>query len=287
MRLFKIMLLFSAVALIATACKKDTDLILSSDQLGTGSYLKLDSTINTNINFADINNTSVSINVSGYGEEVDSVIVFASTDNSTNRANWRRIKGFKMADNKTTLVVKATELAAALGIAPTALEPGKQYTLFNEAVTKTGRRFSVQNTNSEFESAVNYKMSFRWRATVICPFVPAAAVGVYTITQDPWDGAVGETAVVTATANSITITYLYPYATPDPGFAPVTVTVNPANGSATLAKQTYGGYGPGFQNFTGQGTGFVFSCTGTITLNVNHVSAGGTSFGTFPITLKK
>jgi hypothetical protein len=280
-----IFLLLSLVVGIV-GCKKDSNLILSPSELGIGSYLKLDASANRNINYADINNTTVSITVSGVGEEADSVVVYVSTNNTTSMSTWRRVKAFKTTDNKAVLNVKATEIAAALGIAPTALTPGRQYILFNEVVTKSGRRFSLQNTNAEFESSADYAMGLRWATTVICPFVPANTNGTYTITRDPWDGAVGETAVVTTTANTVTITYLYPYATPDPGFAAVTINVDPATGAATMPKQTYGGYGPGFQNFSGQGTGFVFSCTGTITLNVTH-TLGGASYGTYPITLVK
>lgn len=287
MRLNKILIIFTAFFAGLVACKKKSDLILSPSQLETGSYLKLDSTVNTNLNYADLNNTSVSIFVSGYGEPVDSVVIYASTNNSTDRATWRRIKAYKTANNSAQLVVRATELAAALGIPPTSLAPGKQYALFNEVVTASGKRYSVINTESTFETAADYKMALRWRATVICPFVPSQTAGTYTIQVDPWDGAVGQTAVVTTTANTVTVTYLYPFAGPDPGFAPVTINVNPATGVATMPKQTYGGYGPGFQNFTGQGSGYVFSCTGTITLNVNHVSAGGTNYGTYTITLSK
>lgn len=287
MRLYKFIFIYSVFIIGLVSCKKKSDLVLSSDQLGIGSYLKLDSTINRNINFADLNNTSVAINVSGYGEPVDSVIIYVSPTNSIDKTTWRRIKGYKTVDNKAQLVVRATELAAALGIPPSSLVPGKQYTLFNEVVTAGGKRYSVVNTVSDFESAVDYKMAMRWIATVICPFVPSQTAGTYIITVDRWDGAVGEQAVVTTTSNTVTITYLYPYASPDPGFRPVTINVDPATGVATMPKQTYGGYGPGFQNFTGQGSGYVFSCTGTITLNVTHVSAGGTSYGTYPITLVK
>jgi len=291
MKLFnatKVLLLLAAFAAGMVACKKDTDLILSPDELITGSYLRLDSSINRNINYADLNNSQVGIIVSGIGEEVDSVIVYVSTNNSTNLSTWRRVKAFKTADNKATLTVRATEIAAALGIPATSLNPGNQYILWNEVVTKSGRRFSLQNTNAEFESSADYRMGLRWATTVICPFDPTASAGVYTITQDPWDGATGATAVVTTTSNTVTITYLYPAAGlyNQPAQA-VTINVNPATGAATMPKQVYGGYGSAFANFTGQGTGYVFSCTGTITLNVTHVSAGGTSYGTYPITLKK
>jgi hypothetical protein len=282
--------LFLAIVVGLAACKKETDLILSPSELETGSYLKRDQAVKLTLNYNQINNESATINVSGYGEEVDSVVVYASTNNSSNRTTWRRIKAFKTTDNKATLVVTATELATALGRTPSQLNPGTQYTMFNEVVTKSGRRFSLSNTNSEFESSPDYAMAMRWTVSVICPFDPAASAGTYTIISDPWDGGDGEEVEITTTANSIIITYLYPYA----GFfnqdaRPVTVQVDPATGAATMARQIYGGYGAAFADFSGAGTGFVFSCTGRISLSVNHVAAGGTgaNYGNYTIVLQK
>jgi hypothetical protein len=65
------------------------------------------------------------------------------------------------------------------------------------------------------------------------------------------------------------------------------LTVNAATGGVTVAKQTYGSYGTGFENFTATGSGFFFSCTGQITLSLTHVSGGGTGYGTYPLRMSK
>ena len=89
--------------------------------------------------------------------------------------------------------------------------------------------------------------------------MPAQATGKYTITKDGWDGAVSETCNIVGSTGKAVVTYLFPYAE-TPGFNPVTITVDPATGAATVAKQTYGSYGAGYENFTCEGTGgFFFS----------------------------
>jgi hypothetical protein len=293
MRIIKFLSLVVALSTVFISCTKENSDKLSGDvtELGRGSYVTLAKANNLNIDYSNLANASVSIDIEGKGDPVDSVITYVSTNNTTTRSTWRRIRGFKVNDNKATLTITASQIATALGILPTALNPGSQYVLFNEVRATDGRIFSITNTNSEFESNVNYQQALRWTATIVCPFT-AASAGTYLITVDPWDGATGELVSVTVpTATTAVVTYLYPYADAGgtPTQKPMTITVNPATGAATVASQVYGNYGAGFDNFAGSGSGFVFSCTGVITLNINHraASGAGTNYGTFPIRLVK
>lgn len=132
-----------------------------------------------------------------------------------------------------------------------------------------------------------YNLKLTWNAVVVCPFVPAEATGTYTITKDTWDGSAGEQVTVTGAAGKATIDIMFPYAAP-PGINPVVVTVNPTTGAATVAKQTYGSYGAGFENFTAEGTGgFFFSCTGGFSINLTHKLPNGTNYGTYPYAIQK
>lgn len=226
--------------------------------------------------------SSVSIKVSGYGNAPDKIKIYVSANTKTaNKASWKFIKEVTY-NGETTLDVKNSEIAAALG---TTVQPGITYWLYNEIITKDGKTHSFANTFGEFESNPNYNMALTWKAVAVCPFNAASAAGVYTITTDGWDGATGEQAVVTASGNTVTVTYLFPYAG-NPGKNPVTIQVNAQTGAATVAPQIYGSYGASFPNFTCEGTGFVFACTGTIDLNLTH-KLGSTNYGTYRIVLKK
>lgn len=260
------------------ACKKDTDLILSPDEFQIGSVIRLDSTINTNLNFADINNSSVAIMVSGNGEAIDKIVSYVSTNNSIDRTTWKKIKEFPVVDNKATLMVKATEIAAALGIAATDLAPGNQYTIYNEVITKSGKAYSLVNTNSDLASARAFRTALRFNATIVCPFT-GNMEGDYEVIEDTWvDWLPGDIVQVTdgPGANQVNISQVWP--NPDFGDVvdPLIVDVAPATGEATLkAGVNWANYG-GFLAITDPGSsGFVFSCTGRITLRVIIKGQGG------------
>ncbi len=274
--------LLLALAFTMNSCQKG-DIAQDVNSLGIGSYVKLTAAGNLNVDATNLSG-KVSIEVSQYGSEQEKIIMYVSKGNtSLNRSTWKKLKEVPIASGSYKLEVTGQEIATALALTPA---PGDQYTIYNQIVTKDGRTFDVANTFADFAGLPAYKMALTWKATVVCPFSPALAAGTYVITADNWDGASGETSDVTATASSATLTYAFPYAAP-PGVNPLVLTVNPATGGVTVAKQTYGSYGTGFENFTAAGSGFFFSCTGQITLSLTHVSSGGTNYGTYPLRLSK
>jgi len=274
--------LLLALAFTMNSCQKG-DIAQDVNSLGIGSYVKLTAAGNLNVDATNLSG-KVSIEVSQYGSEQEKIIMYVSKGNtSLNRSTWKKLKEVPIASGSYKLEVTGQEIATALALTPA---PGDQYTIYNQIVTKDGRTFDVVNTFADFAGLPAYNMALTWKATVVCPFVPAAATGTYVITADNWDGAAGETSDVTATASSATLTYAFPYAAP-PGVNPLVLTVNPATGGVTVAKQTYGSYGTGFENFTAAGSGFFFSCTGQITLSLTHLSGTGTNYGTYPLRMSK
>ena len=274
--------LLLTLAFTMNSCQKG-DIVQDVNSLGIGSYVTLTAAGNLNVDATNLAG-KVSIEVAQYGSEQEKIILYVTRGNtSLNRSNWKKLKEVPISNGSYKLEVSGQEIATALALTPA---PGDQYTIYNQIVTKDGRSFDIANTGADFAGLPAYNMAMTWKATVVCPFVPTAAAGTYVITADNWDGATGETCDVTATATSATLTYAFPYAAP-PGVNPLVVTVNAATGAATVAKQTYGSYGAGFENFTAQGSGFFFSCTGQITLSLTHVSGGGTGYGTYPLRLSK
>jgi hypothetical protein len=273
-----------AIIAVGVSCATE-DIPQDVNTLGVGSYVKL---IEKNGGIIDATNPAGSratIRVSEYGKDQEKIVVYVSKGTRTaDRSKWKQVKEVPATEAREyDIAVTGAEIVAAMG-APVA--PGEIYTLYNSCITKDGGRFDLGNINGEVAGNPNYNMALTWQATVVCPFIAADAAGTYTIVADNWDGAVGETADVTSTANSATVTYMFPYAAP-PGVNPVVITVDPATGAAVVAKQTYGSYGAGFENFTAQGAGFFFSCTGFIDLSLQHVSGGGTNYGTYVLRMQK
>jgi len=281
--------IYMAVALLVAlaACKKDTDLILSPDQLEVAAYLRLDSTINTRI---DLSQTSkpLSIVVSGYGEAIDKVTVYVSPTNSPNKATWKRIKEFTMdANQKATLSVTPAEIATALALQR--LPNGAQYVLYNELTTKSGKVISIANTSSDFEPHPAYRMALRWTVTAPCQYDQTVFTGDFTVITDTWqDFNPGERVSVEPGpgANQITIT-AYPspaYGTNRKGYV---LDVNAAANTVTGKTQVIGDYGgaPPSPNTTMTVTaGTVNSCTRTIDLTGVKFSIDA---GTYRLTLRK
>lgn len=291
MKILKTIFVLLAFIMGIESCKKKSDLILSPNELIVGSYIKLDSTISNEFNFSSINTSTVSWVVSGVGEPIDKIISYASTDNSPNKTTWKKIKEFAVTNNKATITISGAELAAALGIAPTALNPGNQYPIYNELITKNGKTYSVVNSNTDLQNASDYKTALTLRGTITCPFVAAGFAGDFEVVSDnDWqDFAQGEVLQITqATDTSVT---LLEYPSPNYGSnrQPIVIKINPSNGRATIQPPQYAGnYGSVAAKVSTSKTipSYIFSCTGDVIL-YQDILYGSTTYGNLFLRLKK
>ncbi|MDE3248663.1 MAG: hypothetical protein KGO82_08395 [Bacteroidota bacterium] len=279
-----IALLVVALAITGVwSCKKDK-ISGDSKDLIMGSYLTLGALINGNLDFSN-QAATVSMKVGSRGEKVASVNVYASPDGGSDKSTWKLIKTLPYSDSMV-ISVSTGELAKAL--APGTIEPGNQYVLQNEVVTASGAKYSAANTPTNFSSFPAYKFGLTWKATAVCAFSQAASVGAYkVVSDDNWqDYAPGDTLTVFPgpDANSLSF-YAYP-AVQAGGVnrKPWIVKVDAATGTATMASQAIGSYGSVVSS--AKASGFVFSCTGVITLSVD-VNYGGTVYAAQVLTIKK
>lgn len=302
MKKIKQIFLFLILVSVIVACKKDDTDQLTGDvsELEQGAYIKLTKTNNAVVDFTNISGSTLSVNVDVLGKKSDSIITYASTDNSGDVSKWRRVKSTLISDNKGTITVTANQLAAALGVNPVTLyQPGSRFTMYNEVVTSEKQRFSIVNTNTEFVTNGNYSQGFFWRATVGCPFNPAGLSGNWDVVTDEWqDFFVPEKIPVIAGGDSVSFGG-YPRSNPLPINSTdgpygvrtrnTLIKINPASGEAiigTLSSATgnvdgilglsTGGYFPSGSSVPSiaarvSGTGFVFSCTKTIDMSVTVV----------------
>lgn len=266
-------ILFSVLALLMMfGCKKDEKIVSDSENLGAGSYVTLVRSIANTFNFASIATSSVGLTVRQNGAPIDKIKVFVSIGaKSLTKSTWKPVKEVAYTGDSVTINVTSQELAAALGIAVNALAPGTSYTFYNQVITKDGQTFDIVNTPQHGIS--NYNMALNWSASVVCPFTGNMA-GNYRVIADGWqDWSPGDIVQVTdgPAANQVNLSKVWPniiYGTP---VQPFVVSVNPTNGVATIASGvTIGDYSAfGYTMVTGVGSsGFVFSCTGRITLSV-------------------
>lgn len=276
---------FLLLLLIGVSCKKK-DHVSEFENLQIGSYLTLTKTNNLTIKFDDLANSKVSIEVGSKGSPVESVNIYVVEGASLDKTKWKLVKNVPFTEG-VTLEVTPAQLATALG-AP--LKAGGIYTMYNEVVTKDGRKFSSANMDTDFEGQAGYKMGMTWTASTTCPFDQSVFNGDFAVTKDTWaDYDIGETVKVEPGpgANQITI-----YAYPSPAYGNnrkgVVIDVDPATSAINIPTQIVGDYFPADKDITMEGVGSVNSCQKLITITGIKFGQGGSVFSTgHSLTLKQ
>jgi hypothetical protein len=288
----RIISILSGIALLVFgmySCKK-SNINGDSKDLILGSYITLEKVTNENLNFSDPAAT-VSIDVKEFGSPVASVNIYLATGSNTfDPTGWKLIKNVPYSGT-TTLTVSTADIAAAL--APNTIVPGNTYTLQNEVVTKDGRKFSNANTPTSYQSFPSYNMALNWSATAVCAFDATASAGTYKVVKDAWaDYNVGDLITVTAGPGANQLSFLTYPSTVIGGSKdnkPTVVDVDAATGAATIAKQATGTYYTGTSGQTNTqvaGSGFVFSCTGSINLTID-ITYGTDLYPGYNLVLQK
>lgn len=284
----KILIIFTGAILIFSgfsSCKKD-NINGDSKQLILGSYLTLLESGNDELDWQNFETSAVSIKVGEYGSPIASVNIYAVLGSDLNPSSWKLVKNVPFSEG-VELKVTGAELLTALGI--THDDVNTDISLYPEAVTTDGRKFSIANTPTNFESFPAYNMAFVWTAALtnyVCPFDRDYFSGNFAVQSDGWnDFSAGDLIPVAPGpgANQITVT-LYPAPGVGTNRTPIVLDVDPDTDLVTVAQQQYGDYGGDF--FTVEGTGFVSACSGIISLTLTH-KTGADAYGPYTVVLKK
>lgn len=302
----KILYFFAVIGISITlnSCKKTDGVNPLADikNLSTGAYLTLSEATNLNLNYSSITTSTVSIKVSQYltpgqttngGGDVDKIKVYVVKGSNADPTTWKLVKTVPYSGPNTVLSATGSEVATALGTTPSNLSPGAVYTFYNQILTKDGRTFDISNVNSNLESNSNYNASFRWQAFVVCPFT-GGMTGTYKVIRDDWaDWNAGDLVQVKdGAANQIDLSLVWPNPAYGTVVKPLLVNIDPSTGTAKVPKVNFGDYGGGY-NMTAVGTnsgdvaGYVFSCTGyiTLTMNLKADATGGNGYNNGATTL--
>lgn len=302
MKKFAIILLgvFAMFAAL-NSCKKtggNINPLTDVKNLGIGSYLVIDSTINANLNaLSGTSKVGVVVHQYPLGEEVENIVLYATLGTSTDTAQWKLVKTVPYtANSKVQLATTTAELATAFGVPASAFAPGSLFTFFPRAITKSGKRYDINNAGDNGGGGLitgpAYASGFSFTVYVVCPFT-GGMTGSYKVVRDDWaDWAPGDIVQVTdgPGANQINISKVYPGG--GTIITPLLVNVDPATGTATIPKVVYGKYSTATQ-YSGEGSGaggnagYVFSCTGFITLSITHTDNGGGNYGANKLILQK
>jgi hypothetical protein len=284
-----------ALLILASSCKKtgEQNPLADIKNLGVGSYPTLVSNGNLNFNY-NVPTSKVDIKIDKYGEDIDKIDLFVVEGANSDPAKWKKIKSIPFTGTGTALSATSQEVATALGVSLTSLSPGNFYTFYNRAITKDGKIYDLSNVGSALGSNSNYNACFQWTAYITCPFSGPVG-GSYKVVYDgDWqDWSTGDVVQVTdgPAANQINLSQVWPNAS-IPGASivkPLLVNIDPATGTAKVPLVTFANYGS-LATAQGSGSGdvagYVFSCTGYITLTMN-VTYNGSPQGALKLKLQK
>lgn len=267
--------------------------------LAVGSYLVQDSSINANLNSTSSTST-VGFVVHQYplGEDVDHILLYVTLGTSTDTTEWKLVKSVPYTVGSTAnLTATTAELATAFGVPASEFAPGSIFTFFTKAVTKTGKTYDINNAGDNGGGGLitgpAYKSAFSFTVYVVCPYTGGMA-GNYKVVRDDWaDWSPGNIVKITegAVANQLNLSLVYPGG--GHILEPLLVNVDPVTGTATIPKVNYGYYSSPNTSYFGEGAGdgdvagYVFSCTGFITLSIVHTDNGGGDYGPNKLILQK
>ncbi len=292
-KIIKYFCLFGLI--ILSSCKKSEvqNPLADVANLSIGSYITLASTVNLNFSYNSPTST-VSIKVDQYAGsgDVDKIVLYVVEGSNSDPTAWKKIKTIPFTGAGTVLAATSQEVATALGVTVASLAPGNFYTFYNQILTKDGRKFDLSNTIGALENNSNYNACFRWQAYITCAFV-APVAGSYRVVQDDWaDWSPGNIVTVTdgPGANQINLSAVWPNPAYGDIVSPLIVNIDPATGTAKVPLVTFANNYPGTATARGAGAGdvagYVFSCTGYITLTM-LVTYNGSSQGNLKLVLQK
>lgn len=244
------------------------------------------------MNLLDINNASTAFDIYSQNSDIKEITyraTFTDADFPTQKfptVEVKKVPGSAFESGKVSNVtLTASELATALNLPGGAayLSGGDFFTFFTSVELTDGRVFNSSNSAPSINSGTNPSFTTTWKLYVSCPFSVAEAVGSYTLVADPWGLATvadHQVEIVAGTKeNQVIIKDAFGYAQK----MDMIVNVDPVTGVATVDKQVTWDYdfwdpGPGYGLGSTEGSGFFFSCSGTLNLNLKpSVSAGSWS----------
>jgi hypothetical protein len=259
-------------------------------------------------NSFDISAGDPEVNFTVYSDTktIDHVEIFVEllkfgSDGPTPRALLKEIPGNTLGNSPSTSVtMKLSDFVGAVGLTLDDLGGGDIFNIYNEVTMNDGRVYPdtltlggekfVNVENPFFTAAGTTSFTTTLTFPVLCPFVTADAVGTYSISRDDlevaFDPAYQPEVIAGPGPNQVTLVNMLGH----PQGYDIIVDVNPATDVATVRAQKgwhSANFGLPFGEISVEGGGFYFSCTGFLTLDLDHNLADGRTFGTFRIEFTK
>lgn len=280
---------FLAIALVVFSCKNDY--VPPHESVKNGGFLRFDEILLPVIDFTAIETSEFTNTLVNPGGEVTSAQLFVSiqlVDSIYDTIALRTVNSFP--NNLVITAADVVDAYVAEGAAMTldSISAGDRFNIITEVTHADGTVYTTEDftgdlSNPGMRQAMDYTIFFS------CPFARDEAVGNYLITRDDFVTSLDYASLIEAVAglgdNEVVFLDMFKH----PEAYPVIVDTDPATGVATIAKQDAwecANFGCAFGTGRVEGGGFFFSCTGFLTVNLEHTVDAG-SFGTWALALQR
>jgi hypothetical protein len=220
------------------------------------------------------------------------------SDGPTQQKVLTEVPGSSLSKAGSVVSLKLSDFVGAVGLTLEDLAGGDVFTIYNVVSMNDGRKYPDTLTLGD-KRYVNIENSFitssgttSYTATlsfpVLCPFVTTEAIGTYSVIVDEFETYLAPgykpELVAGPGPNQVTFKNLFGH----PENYDVIIEVNPTTDVATVIKQPAwhsANFGLSYGVASVEGSGFFFSCTGFVTLELKHSVAAGTFGGGQAFTL--
>jgi len=296
-KILKYSTLIAFFMITVVSCRDEDAVRFPKFQTGVNARVAFGDPEKSFFNYADLANAVLAFDIYSVNTDIDEIIYTISyVDSSDPDAAFTDVEltvdGTEFANGKASVELSSTEIATMFNLPGgyAYLDGGDNFVFTAKARLLDGRIIDAANSAPSITGGNNASFTTQFVVFVACPFSVEEAIGTYTITRDDaevsLDPSDTQVEVIAGTApNTVILKDLFGY----PQKYDVVVVINPANGAATIAKQKawdsdalLGQFGEA----SVAGGGFFFSCTGFLTVDLEHTVDLG-SFGTYKLELTK
>lgn len=273
------------------ACRDEGTLVVNPDDIPKGAFVYMD-VESAVLNVTDLTGSKFAATVYAPSENVSNYDIKVSWVSGGNTSDTVDLKSYNAFP--ASVEINASELAAALGVTMDDFLPGDAFNVVCTVTSTDGKEVTIEQLDEDAAGNPGQRQAFNYTTYISCPFNASDAAGTYEATVDDFGTFAdnGQFEVIAGPGeNQITCKDWFGHSVPGAPDATydVIIDVDPNSGIATVSKQdawhcdTWGcPYGTGRVD----GGGFVFSCSGTISLVLEHTVDLG-SFGQYAIVCQK
>ena len=274
--MFKFLICFVLLGLLffsVWSCRDDSKLPIDMDEIPYGIFIAGEM-VTPILDVTNLDNSQIEYEIEAPSNNVSKYDVYVCRQSGVDFSDTVFVKSYSTFPILVEL--SAAEIATGLGITNADYVPGDILNFIGIATGSNGETASFDDLDQDVGTNPGERQGFNFTGYVSCPFDAQEAAGTYEWVVDPWetfyDDGIFE-VVAGPGENQITCLDVFDHPTPTGGTYDMIIDVDPTTGIAIVERQdtwwpgNWGlpaNWGIGWH----EGEGFVFSCSGLITLQM-------------------